>query len=82
MKRAKTKTADTQFQLPLLLTIPQVCEQLGLDSRDAVYDRIRDGLLEAVDVAGEGSTRTLLRVPAAALLAYVANLPRVHNPTP
>jgi hypothetical protein len=66
----------------LLLTIPQVCDVLGLDSRNAVYERIRDGLLEAVDLARPGSTRTHLRVPLTSIEAYIAKLPRVLDPTP
>ncbi|UBU09989.1 helix-turn-helix domain-containing protein [Nonomuraea gerenzanensis] len=66
--------------LPLLLTIPQVAKELGLKSRDAVYDRIRSGQLRAVDVAGPGSTRTLLRVPADSLRDYIRACPEVHNP--
>lgn len=74
MKR-RTRTAPIQ---PLLLTIPETCALLGLESRDAVYDRIRDGLLEAVDIAREGSTRTLLRVRLTSVEKYIDNLPRVH----
>jgi hypothetical protein len=74
MKR-RTRTAPLS---PLLYTIPETCTLLGLESRDAVYDRIRDGLLEAVDVAREGSTRTLLRVPSTSIEKYIAALPRVH----
>lgn len=85
MKRAiKPATAHTKqdnTHLPLLLTIPQVCEQLGLKSRDAVYDRIRSGRLKAVDVAEPGSTRTLLRVPLDSLRDYIRECPRVHEPT-
>jgi hypothetical protein len=67
-------------QQPLLLTIPQVCDALGLDSRNAVYERISDGLLEAVDLARPGCKRTYLRVPLASVEAYIAKLPRVLAP--
>jgi hypothetical protein len=79
-KAPAAATAKQDDHLPLLLTIPQVCEQLGLKSRDAVYDRIRSGRLKAKDVAEPGSTRTLLRVPLDSLKQYIRDCPEVHNP--
>ena len=73
--KSRPRTAPLR---PLLYTIPETCILLGFESRDAVYDRIRDGQLEAVDVAAEGSTRTCLRVPAASIDKFIAKLPRVH----
>lgn len=82
MKRTVKAVAPAKQDdhLPLMLTIPQVCEQLGLKSRDAVYDRIRSGRLKAKDVAEPGSTRTLLRVPLDSLHEYIRDCPEVHNP--
>ncbi|MFC4122090.1 helix-turn-helix domain-containing protein [Nonomuraea zeae] len=83
MKRAGKATATKQqpdSQMPLLLTIPETCRLLGLKSRDAVYSRIRSGRLRAVDMAEEGSTKTLLRVPLDAVHDYIRSLPPVHNP--
>lgn len=80
MKRiSKTRAAVQDEHLPLLLSIPETGKQLGL-GKDAIYERIRDGRLEAVDVAGDGCTATHLRVPLASIHAYIANLPRVHTP--
>ena len=76
----KTATSTAQ-RLPLLLTIPQVGVELGVHP-DTVYELIRDGVLEAVDIAREGALQTKLRVPSAALVAYIAARPRVHTSTP
>lgn len=60
----------------LLYTIPEAGRQLRL-CRDTVYELISDGELEAIDCARPGSKKTKLRVPREAVLAYIANRPRV-----
>jgi excisionase family DNA binding protein len=51
----------------LLLTIPEVCEALGL-GRSTVYELLNAGELESVHI------RRTRRIPYEALLAYVARL--------
>lgn len=51
------------------LTVKEVAHRLRM-SRDAVERRIRSGELAAINV-GTG-TRTRIRIPAAALAAYIA----------
>lgn len=83
MKAAKDVKAalETAQQLTLLLRIPEAARELRVDP-DTVYEYIRDGDLEAIDIAREGARQTKLRVPLTALLAYIAARPRVHTPTP
>lgn len=82
MKRTPKAIPSAQRRddhLPLLLTIPQTGVQLNLE-KDAVYERIRDGRLKAIDIAGPGSTRTHLRVPLEALHEYIRDCPTVLDP--
>jgi excisionase family DNA binding protein len=69
--------SEQDERLPLLLTIPQTAAELRV-SACTVYELISDGVLEAVDIARRGSRTTRLRVPLAALEAYIASRPRVH----
>jgi excisionase family DNA binding protein len=75
-----TTTSAKGTALPLLLTIPQAAEQIGV-APSTVYEYISDGDLEAVDIARPGAKTTRLRVPLSALQAFIASLPRVHAPT-
>lgn len=56
-------------ELPLLLTIPQVCEQTGIKSKTTVYELISAGQLDTVDIAVHGRSRT--RVPRASLERFI-----------
>ena len=56
-----------------LLTVREVAERLKC-STDLIYDLIREGVLEAVDLNAGRASRRMLRVPEAALR-------RIH-PTP
>jgi excisionase family DNA binding protein len=73
--------AETAQPLPLLLKIPEAARELRVDP-DTVYEYIRDGVLEAVDIARDGARQTKLRIPSAALVEYIAARPRVHTSTP
>jgi hypothetical protein len=57
--------------LPPLLTIPETAEALRLKSRDAVYDLIARGDLDAVDIAPTGSRRPKTRVPRESVNAFI-----------
>jgi excisionase family DNA binding protein len=62
---------------PLLFTIPETAAELRI-TEPTVYAYIRDGDLEAIDIARPGARATKLRVPYAAIEAYIADAPRVH----
>lgn len=67
-------TTATLEAPPQLLTIPEAAAALRL-GRNAIYRRIADGTLRAVDIAPKGAKRTRLRIPADALERYIQSLP-------
>lgn len=82
MKRAKparTKNAP-KSTIRLLATIPEAAKALGFKSRNPIYERIADGRLEAIDIAGPNDSKTILRIPWDVLDSYVADCPRIHQP--
>lgn len=62
---------------PLLFTIPETATELRI-TEPTVYAYIRDGVLEAIDIARPGAKSTKLRVPLTAIQKFIADAPRVH----
>lgn len=64
---------------PQLLTIPQVVDQLAVNSRASVYRLVYAGELDTVDT-GTG-TRPRIRIPAESVEAYIKRHTRVGRKT-
>jgi excisionase family DNA binding protein len=59
----------------VLLTIPETAKALGLKTTDAVYERISDGRLRAVNLAKPGE-RSKTRIRSDDLAAYIESCTR------
>jgi excisionase family DNA binding protein len=74
----KRKTTNRSEAPPLLLTIEQAAQALGV-GKDLVYNFIRHEGLPAVDMS-RSSSRQKLRVSVSALQIWIQNRERQQNP--
>ncbi len=79
MHKRKTPSTTIMPEIqPLLLTIPQAAEMLGI-GKDMVYDFIKRGSLPAINLAEPGA-RPKLRISLAVLQLWITQRERQQNP--
>jgi excisionase family DNA binding protein len=76
-KRKQTQPTVKEIR-PLLLTVPQAADLLGV-GKDMVYDFIHCGSLPVVDLSKPGA-RQKLRISLSALESWVEQQERLQNP--